>query len=343
MIIKKINNRLQKYQLNTKLFLSKRQYNATTLPFDIDNYKQQILTNYSSIGNQFGYYQYIVAELNNFKNLSVISPCDLLNENPSGKRLITLRHDIDADPFTALRCARELVQYRICAGFYVLHTAAYYGHMYQGLFIRNPYLVQWVQNMIVAGAEIGLHTDGLGALEMWNANPLKAVTDEIIWLRSCGANIKGTVAHNSLTSYSAENFEIFEEYCLTTRSTTKRTVSEYLGQLSAKQLGLLYEGTFSTAKAKTNTHKIKRFMKDKAGFSSKDWTEMYLKNSPYRDYSIDFQFWLVGKDEWVISGHYDELDIFDYKVPLNKVLSTISNLPQGSRSMMVIHPEYVCL
>ena len=55
----------------------------------------------------------------------------------------------------------------------------------------------------------------------------------------------------------------------------------------------------------------------------------------------DTQFWLVGVDSWIVAGQRAGGDIYEHFISFSKVLEIIQDLPTGSRSIMVIHPEYV--
>jgi hypothetical protein len=79
-----------------------------------------------------------------------------------------------------------------------------------------------------------------------------------------------------------------------------------------------------------------------ASVTSEDWMRKLLLEGLYREYSIDFQFWLIGKDLWVMAGHYEGKDYFEWGIKFFQVLELLNKqLPINSRSLMVVHPCYI--
>ncbi|MDD1444255.1 hypothetical protein MEO93_28740, partial [Dolichospermum sp. ST_sed3] len=75
---------------------------------------------------------------------------------------------------------------------------------------------------------------------------------------------------------------------------------------------------------------------------SRDWMYQYLIENPCCDWEMDYQFWLLGKDCWVAAGRHRNKLLFEWMINLDKLLAIISDLPAGTRSVMVLHPEYFC-
>lgn len=255
-----------------------------------------------------------------------------------------MRHDIDADPITAVRCSRALARRGLSGSFYFLHTAPYYGDFYNNIFIRNPELVKWVKQIVVAGSEIGLHNDAIGIINDHRVNGVIHLINEINWFRSIGTNIYGTVAHNNFLVTGAENYEIFEERVLYSRGFLAG-VRKGVATTSFKSLGLLYEGTFALSKKKINKREILEYQKldyRNNNMADENWTYKYFFENPVNDWSCDGQIWLVGTNLWIVA-YTDDLGekYFMFKVPLSEVMIFLkNNVKIGSRLLLVLHPEY---
>jgi hypothetical protein len=316
----------------------------TAIGWHYTNHFDQAAEIYNKYANPFWYYEWIVDELLKIDHSSVVPLFELMSADANNKRIIGLRHDIDMDPETGLRCARYLAMKGLCGSFYLLHTNPYYGVFYGDYFVRNPQLVEWVKRFIVSGCELGLHNDCLRIYKDYNQDGAEVLKQELEWLRSLGAVIRGTVSHNSGPVYGAENYEIFSGHKLWDREVLTADMKAIpLGSLSEETLGLSYEGTFSRPKPCINEEQAKQFFSDQSSCDvhSKEWMKTFLLNNPTCDYMIDFQFWLLGKDKWIISGIHGGYSTFEWNVDLTHVLETMRILPTGSRSVLVIHPEYV--
>jgi hypothetical protein len=311
---------------------------------DLENYFAQVAANYEAVSNSFWYYRQLVDELRTIPRMRIVPLQDLQACPAQGTRVVGLRHDVDADPLTALRCARYLARQGLCGSFYLLHTAVYYGEFYGDVFVRTAPLSDWIRGFIVAGCELGLHNDSLGVCTAHGHDGIAALRQEIEWFRAHGVRIRGTVAHNSGPIYGAENFEIFSGRTLWRRDVvTKEGKRLPLGTLSERDVGLTYEGTFAKPRPGIDLSRAAQFFADRgaADFSSQAWVRQYLLENPCCEWSLEAQFWLVGKDRWIIAGRYGGDTIFDWHVGIAQVLDRLKALPDGSRSVLVIHPECV--
>lgn len=307
---------------------------------NIVEYYRQVDLTYSAYTNPFYYYEYLVSELVDIENVNIVRLCDLFNESAAGTRLIALRHDIDADPLTALRCARFLARKGVGGSFYLLHTALYYGQYSGGIFIRNSELRDWLHGFMLAGCEIGLHNDCLYLYHNLNIDGAKALADEINWLRSNGVSVCGTVAHNSGPVYGAENFEIFKGRILWPR--TVKTSNGYkvpLGVLDESELGLSYEGACVSIKKALDKKQANIFFNDKesASVRSEVWMRRYLLDNPAMNHLTSYRCWLIGKDQWVVAGE----GVFLWNINIFNLIDFIKKLPLGKRIVITVHPEYV--
>ena len=311
---------------------------------DLGNYFAQVRTNYAPVSNTFQYYRYLIDQLRELDGIRLVPLQELMTADATGQRVIALRHDVDADPVTALRCSRYLARYGICGSFYLLHTAIYYGEFYGTCFVRTAPLAGWIQGLIVAGAEIGLHNDALGVCLFHGLDGIAHLRGEIEWFHALGVRIKGTVAHNSGPIYGAENFEVFRGAALWPRDVrTEDGHSLPLNVLDPQSLGLTYEGTFARRKPNLNDTEARAFFSDKAsaGTANEAWMRRYLTDNPCCDWGPDAQFWLIGKDRWVLAGRDPAGAFFEWETDLEHVIDRIRSLPAGSRSVFVLHPEIV--
>ncbi len=295
--------------------------------------------------NRFSYYQATIEGLLAIDRVKPVPLAELAAGGNPELRLVGLRHDVDADSITALRAARLLARFGIGGSFYLLHTSPYYyGTFVNGLFIRNPNLAELVRGFIVSGCEIGVHNDALSVFLEQGLDGLESFCSELAWLRSQGARIVGTVAHNSGPIYGAENYEIFKGRRLWERQvTTPKGLEIPLGVLSEEELGLKYEGTFAKPKENIHLEEAARFLSDAkaSDVTSESWMRSFLHDNPYCDYDLDMQFWLIGLDRWMAAGRIGRERVFEWNVGLGRVLKIIAAMPLGSRSVVVIHPVYI--
>jgi len=223
--------------------------------------------------------------------------------------------------------AQYLARMGIPSSFYLLSCHSYYFQRIDSR-KRNPELVKLIHALILTGCEIGLHND---AFE-YGVKGHEHIKCEIDWLRSKGAKIRGTAAHNNLASYKAENYEVFKERVLFQRKTRLP-----IGKLSERKLGLTYEGTFTKPKPDLNSNLIEEYISAiPPSVQSKAWMKRYLNENPYHEWLMDYQFWLIGEDEWIISSKH----IFKWKVSLEVVIDTIINAPLNTSIVFVLHPDY---
>ncbi len=308
------------------------------------NYAQQVATCYRSVANPFWYYERLVDELLKIRDLEIVPLCELEAADASGKRIISLRHDVDADPVTALRAARHLARRGISGSFFLLHTAPYYGDLFRGIFVRNAQLAEWIKEFVVAGCEIGLHIDPFYFYGQ-GVDGAQAVRVELDWLRQQGARIDGVCAHNSAPLYGAESFEIFEG-CSARRRVKLLDVDTWvpLQTLRLSQLELNYEANFPLPRAPLNQRDLKNFIEmplDDA-VQNRRWMRTYLSSHPIFDRDYDYSIWLLGRDRWVIGGHRAQSSRFLWDLTSQQVLHWFedpSNI--GKKAVMTIHPAYL--
>ena len=293
--------------------------------------------------NPFSYYKTLIDRLREIRNVKIVPLCDIQNTSAQGSRLLGLRHDIDSNPFSALRSARYLASKGICGSFYLLHTSSYYGSYEKGVLIRSPMMTELVIRFIITGCELGLHNDAFGVYTVHGGNGAECIKKELTWLKSLGVNVKGTVAHNSAPVYCAENYEIFKERILWDRIVKSQGgITLPLGELSEKNLDLKYEGVFGGPKKNLNLEKALKFVSNSsdANIRSETWMRKYLIDNPYCDWLVDYQFWLLGKDTWVAAGSFNNEVLFEWDINSERLIDIIKDLPENTRSILLIHPDY---
>lgn len=311
---------------------------------NIEDYFERFFVHYREWCNPFLYYRSLIDDLLGMDSVAIVPLKEMMTTPDSGVRLVGLRHDIDTNPGGALKAARYLAQQGVCGSFYLLHTASYYGSSGIGGFTRHPMLTELVYRLIVAGCEIGIHNDAYWVYTKQNADGAKRLKEEIRWLRSVGADVTGTVAHNSAPVYGAENCEIFKERVLWSRdvlSPEGKTLP--LGVLSEKALGIDYEGGFVVPRKCVNREDAADFCRDleSCDVRSETWMRRYLIDNPCCHRQIDYQFWLIGRDTWVAAGGHEDGLLFEWMIDWNRVMAILKGLPGGTRSVLVIHPDYI--
>jgi hypothetical protein len=299
----------------------------------------------ATLANPFAYYEELVLRLLRDPVVEFVPCYELLHRPATGRTLVALRHDLDSDPITGVRAARFLARYGICGSFYLLHTAGYYADLHEGVVVRNPMLPRLIRDFIVSGCDLGLHNDALWVFREWGRNGIEALIQELTYVRACGALVRGTVAHNSGPVYGAENYEIFSGRRLWQREVRfGRGYTLPLGRLQESHLGLTYEGTFAVPKrGALEPRAAGAFFADRAAADvrSESWMKRYLLDNPACDWATDYQFWLLGKDQWAAAGGRGADRLFEWNIGLARTLELVGALPKGSRVLIVVHPEYV--
>jgi hypothetical protein len=323
-------------------------YRAGTGHYD-ENYMWQVLNgcrkSYKELGfsDSFSVYTSLIDGLRDLPRTDILPLRELMQAHTQDRRLIGLRFDVDADPVTAIRMARHNARFGICGSFYLLHTAYYYGSIREGVLHRNPLLQGWLTDLIVAGCEIGLHTDPLSLYFEHGIDGADAVRQEILWLRQQGAQIDGTVAHNSVPLYGAENFEIFKGRSIWKRTRLKhRGVSVPLGVLDEQELKLTYEGNFASPVSDRPTREARGWLEAPlhAAIENESWMRCYLGEVCYRR-ATDAMVWHHGRGLWtLVSRLLDGKSAWRWKIGLADLLQHLRELPLGSRTSILMHPCY---
>jgi len=294
--------------------------------------------------NAFSDYQKLVAHLRSERKYSV---CPLKHFRPTekseGKIIIGLRHDVDDDIVSALRCARHLARYGMPGTFYLLHISHYYGYFEDSIFLRHVGLEDLIRDLVVTGNEIGLHIDPLSLYCQFGIDGKQAVLKELNWLRSIGAEIVGTSAHNSAPVFGAENFEVFKGRAFDSRKKLiykdKRIPLQTIDEAHA---GLHYEANFPIPGRNSQHPKLYNLLAPPPpdAIRSRDWLQSYMIDNPMFERAYDVSIWPVGKDAWFFAKHSGQPQLF-WPLSFDQMISRLETLGAGNRVIFNIHPEYV--
>lgn len=292
--------------------------------------------------SEFTVYEKVVNSLITSPGVDICAMSDLMTYE-SNKAIVALRHDVDADVNTALKAAKFLSENSVPGSFYLLHTATYYGYFEDYLFHRQPGMKYFVKELVKTGCEIGLHTDPLSIYCEHNTNGEEAVVKEIKWMRSQGAHICGTVAHNSAPLYGAENFEVFKN-----RALADRDGFIYKGKkiplqvIDESKLGIKYEGNYPILSPDMDSQELRDYLSSGGynGIRDLDWQQQYFINNPVFSRPYDVSIWLLASDSWVIAIHKSPGQV-RWPVKTDAVIEFIGSLTPGERVVINIHPEYI--
>lgn len=304
---------------------------------DYSAYRAQVRENYEPLSNSLFVYERLVELLKLTPTVQVRPMRELRNPIDSDDKVVCLRHDIDADPEKGVDLSKILAREGIPGTFYLLTSANYYGQFVGDTFVRNPMVKTWVKNFIVSGCELGLHNDALGISINYRVNGSKALIDELAYIRSLGAVVTGTVAHNSFPVHMAENFEVFEEHQLWKRDTR---ISQLLGVLKQEDYGISYEGNYPLKITKIDQAKLTQFLQITPNLKNKEWMKKYLLDNPYMDRDYDNDIWLTGSDSWCCCSRNMAQRFFDIDMNYSEMVDFLISRSPGSRTVITLHPEF---
>lgn len=191
----------------------------------------------------WGQYQELLTELS--KDKYVVLPVHLMKDYyDDSKVVVCLRHDIDAQIFSALKMAELEYQNGIRSTYFVLATATYYGTYANNKMIRNKCMGEAYLRINFYGHEIGVHNDLLTVMIEYHEDPLEFNKNELDYYASLGIPVYGTAAHGSyIATRTAANYEIFSDFARKSEVIYKN-VSYPLGQHSLADFGYTYEAYF---------------------------------------------------------------------------------------------------
>lgn len=306
---------------------------------------KQVSQNYQALNwvSPFFVYRKLVDSLAENSGFEVRPLKHLMEPIQGGKVVVSLRHDMDGDIVTGVRAARYLAKKGVPGSFFLLHTSHYYGALEKKVFYRFSGLESFVTELLATGVELGLHTDPLSLYCNHHLNGTQAIKTEILWLRSLGVNVSGTVAHNSAPVFGAENFEIFQG-----RSVGGRKRFLYQGKrwplqtLNERKLGLFYEGNYPYLPSLLDGHKVNDYfaLSTNGCLRKRVWQYYYFIDNPFFRRAYDEDIWLLGNDSWVIASRDATLGKLMF-VNTDGLLAYLGEISAEKRIVISVHPEYI--
>jgi peptidoglycan/xylan/chitin deacetylase (PgdA/CDA1 family) len=311
----------------------------------VESHVKELRLTYKNLGlnNKFATYERTILDISNIDHIEIVPLRRFHHIVPNNNCIVGLRHDVDIDIFTALKCARLLARHGIPGSFFLLHTAYYYGYFQNGAFHRSAKMRDVLIGLMVAGCEIGLHIDPLSIYISQAVDGAEAVRTELEWMRSVGARVDGSVSHNSAPVYGAENFELFKGRSCRTRLEGENCVIP-LQVLNESELDLKYEGNFPQIKTPFDGEVLEVFsrLEGKDSTQNKEWMRTYLTEHPIFERGYDYTCWLNGRDRWIIAGHGLNKNLFLWDSRTADMLNMFHDgYFVGKKVILVWHPCYV--
>jgi hypothetical protein len=294
--------------------------------------------------NLLNLYEYFLSEISSINHLEVIVSKDRPFDSVSGKKNpeIIIRHDIDHDLITAIEMSRMEKRYNLSGTYFLHHTSpCYYGFFDENsVFNRYESAADYYLELQNNGAKVGLHVDPISIYKR-GVDGAEAVISELNWLRNIGLRVSSVSAHGSAPYYGAENFEIFEEWCLYKRKSIYCDGVEIpLGVLSAKSLNLEYEANFASPSIDVDWEKIDLYLEEAKTDDLKKHLFYYLHDNPYCRWGQDYTIWLHGRNTWVIASTNPQ-GIFHFDASTLDVIKFLKSLMHGEKVVLHIHPVYL--
>ena len=171
-----------------------------------------------------------------------VLPLELFRQHyDPDKILVGLRHDVDLQPFTAVKMAELEKKYDLPATYYILHSAFYYGTIENRDVTRRPCMDRIYKQIYKLGHEIGVHND-LMTLTVSGIDPLAFQKQELEYYRDLGIPITGSCAHGYplFKQIGLPNFSMFSDFC-SSGSFNFANQSYNYGEYSLGEFGFEYE------------------------------------------------------------------------------------------------------
>jgi len=299
------------------------------------NISKNMMRNYKR-KNPFSNYRDLIRYLKNNNNIKIVNLRKLTEEKSHDDvLLVSLRHDIDRDIYTALKMAKLIDEENVLGTFYLLHTARYYGIFKNNKFYRTANIENTFKLLKNKNTEVGLHIDPLFINMKYNINGSQAVKTEIEWLRKIGLECDSVVSHNSSYYYGAENFQIFDE--LTNRKEFKmENKNTTLGTLKL-QSEKVVETNFPILVEKEDLDMdpmIKKF-KNVDQIRNISWLSEYFINNKIFKHGYNINIWTIHTDKWVIADNQtNNVQIVSFNEMI-KLLDTLKG-----KCVFNLHPCY---
>lgn len=159
------------------------------------------------------------------------------------KIVVYMRHDIDVNPFSALKMAELEKELGMRSSFYILHSANYYGEQSCRGVSRYAAMDSVYKKLAAAGYEIGVHNDLIGMMLQADVDPMKFQSKELEYYKRAKFDVVGVVSHGSsqVLKRKLNNTWIFSEFGRNGSFENNGKVYTY-GDKSFRDFGFKYEG-----------------------------------------------------------------------------------------------------
>jgi hypothetical protein len=163
---------------------------------------------------RFDDYVKILDELKDTSRYQVVTAGEFAGTQAPDKVLVFLRHDVDADPQTALRMAWQENKRGLKGSYFFRPTSLYYGQREPHRIVRYAAMDEHYRKIQALGAEIGVHTDLLHMKITMDIDPLAFQKDELKYWRDNGFPVVGSVSNGDtlLRQLGVNNTWIFSEF-----------------------------------------------------------------------------------------------------------------------------------
>ena len=187
---------------------------------------------YAAIIDELGKERYIVSTGKDFNAT--------INKD---KVVVYMRHDIDVNPFAALKMAKMEKQRGLSSTYYILHSAKYYGQQSESGVLRYAAMDSLYQKLAEYGHEIGVHNDLIGLMIQSDIDPVLFQREELDYYCTAGFDIVGVVSHGSsvVLKRGLNNTWIFSEFGKEGTFENNGNTYRY-GDKSVEDFGFQYEG-----------------------------------------------------------------------------------------------------
>lgn len=162
-------------------------------------------------------------------------------------RITCIRHDIDHDIEMAVSIGRWEAERGLRTTFCVLHSAWYYGSLFDGRYYHTTEMLDAVKELQFLGHEINFHNNIATEALLNGVDPEAVLMAELEYLRSHGLHITGTSGHGHALCGQLDylNLELFRETTWLSKGGA-RTIAHNgnsieLGRTSMADFGLAYE------------------------------------------------------------------------------------------------------
>jgi hypothetical protein len=197
----------------------------------------------------FEEYLMILDELADSQRYRVVTGRDFQQTTDPSKVIVYLRHDVDGDPFTALKMSEEEKKRGLSASYYFRPTSWYYGKQLPDGVARYACMDDLYRKIRDNGHEIGVHTDLFNAMLLWDIDPVVFQQQELKYYRENGFDVVGGVSNGSAMlaqlgkkmNRKFNNTYIFSEFGQSGSLVYRGKYYEY-GKHALADFGFAYEG-----------------------------------------------------------------------------------------------------